>query len=274
MKNTQFYFAASDSSQHHRDIYVDQLGIHEQMPPGIIRHGGCRYPYLFMFFHSQASVWLTGASFERAEQQLIIWDCGTWHHYGNTATEWDHSWMIVRGDKLGGMLEAESIPLNSVLDVRSEGICLKYFRLMYDELQRHGNADQFMIENMMRLWLHELARARIAGGAPTELPSRLLEVRQYIDNNFSKPMSLGGLAFRVQLSIPRFSALFSSHFGVSPIRYVANLRLQQAAHMMLDPNMSIKDVALAVGFADSLYFSRQFRKHFGCSPKSWRKRYC
>lgn len=272
MKNTQYLFI-DRSKQPPSEISVEQLGIHERMPPGTVRHGGDRFPVLFMFFHSPAQVWLAGADPAPAEQCLIIWDRGAWHHYGNEVQEWDHSWMMIHGDRLAHLLAATATPLSTLLKLQAESLCLRYFRLLYDELQQHGNEDQVMLEGILHLWLHELVRARAHGGAAPEVPARLMEVCRHMENTLRQPMSLADWAHRAKLSVSQFSALFQRHYGCSPMRYAANLRLQRSARLLLDPNISIKEAAAAVGFTDSLYFSRQFRRRLGCSPSAWRRRY-
>ena len=70
-------------------------------------------------------------------------------------------------------------------------------------------------------------------------------------------------------------ASFVRHFhaatGMTPLEYIIKLRLDEAAALLQDPNLSIAEAALQSGFNDSNYFSRLFRKKNNISPRGYRK---
>jgi AraC-like DNA-binding protein len=74
------------------------------------------------------------------------------------------------------------------------------------------------------------------------------------------------------MSIPYFCAGFKKHFGISAIEYVVLLRMQHAAFLLGDVNMNVTEVAEAVGYRDIYYFSKLFKKHYGFSPRHYRRR--
>ena len=65
---------------------------------------------------------------------------------------------------------------------------------------------------------------------------------------------------------------FKSVMGLPPLEYITKLRINQAKVLLYqNPLLSIKEIALACGFSDSLYFSTCFKKHIGISPREYRK---
>jgi transcriptional regulator GlxA family with amidase domain len=66
-----------------------------------------------------------------------------------------------------------------------------------------------------------------------------------------------------------FSALFTVIAGGSPLRYVAQYRLDRARALLLSTDRPVREVA-AAGFADPFYFSRAFRRAEGGSPPAYR----
>lgn len=67
------------------------------------------------------------------------------------------------------------------------------------------------------------------------------------------------------------SRVFKKVTGLSFKQYQVNYRLERAAAQLKHkPNAPVAEIALAVGYDDALYFSRVFRKHFGCSPSEYR----
>lgn len=88
----------------------------------------------------------------------------------------------------------------------------------------------------------------------------------YISDNPDRAISLCELATASGLSRFHFSRLFKRQLGVSPARYVERIRIEQAKALIVGAQMSLADIALAVGFADQSHFARRFRFHEGRTP--------
>jgi AraC family transcriptional regulator len=88
----------------------------------------------------------------------------------------------------------------------------------------------------------------------------------YIEDNPDRAISLRELAAASGLSRFHFSRLFKRQLGLSPARYVERTRIEQAKALIVSAQMSLADVALAVGFADQSHFARRFRLHEGRTP--------
>lgn len=84
-------------------------------------------------------------------------------------------------------------------------------------------------------------------------------------------LSVARLAKDMNMSISRFYLRVKTATGYSPNRYVRLLRMERAQQLLLDPLLSIGDVAYAIGILDVSYFSRLFRMEYGNSPSCWRK---
>lgn len=94
----------------------------------------------------------------------------------------------------------------------------------------------------------------------------------YMMRNFQNCIALDELARMTNMSQSTFCRKFKKDFNVSPIEWLLRLRIHKAMNFLSRSDMTIAEVAEAVGFTDPLYFSRQFRKLTGFSPKSYRNR--
>lgn len=69
--------------------------------------------------------------------------------------------------------------------------------------------------------------------------------------------------------------LFKKEMGLTPLEYITNLRMKKAEAMltgMWSREYTMSEIAECCGFSDALYFSRVFKKYFGCSPSTFVKR--
>ena len=101
---------------------------------------------------------------------------------------------------------------------------------------------------------------------------KVLEVIEDINRNFTNPYyDLGTAIDRTEYSPNHFRKIFRSHIGVTPLEFLENRRLEKAAELFVQFKMSIpiKEIALQCGFHDPYYFSRQFKKRYGMSPRSY-----
>jgi AraC-like DNA-binding protein len=64
---------------------------------------------------------------------------------------------------------------------------------------------------------------------------------------------------------------FRKELGVTPIAYLHRYRVNQAKQLLIDTSKSITEIALEVGFSDSSYFGRIFRRETGVSPQGFRQ---
>jgi AraC family transcriptional regulator len=91
----------------------------------------------------------------------------------------------------------------------------------------------------------------------------------YIENNSDRSISLRELASAAGLSRFHFSRLFKRHLGLSPAKYVERARIEQAKALIVSAEMSLANIAQAVGFADQSHFSRRFRFYEGRTPAAF-----
>jgi signal transduction histidine kinase/AraC-like DNA-binding protein/ActR/RegA family two-component response regulator len=92
----------------------------------------------------------------------------------------------------------------------------------------------------------------------------------YLQNNFSRPITLNDIAQDIGISKNYLSEIFHQELGISPWEYLTRYRINQAKQMLKMTDRSITEIAAQSGFDDPAHFSRIFRAHTGQSPKEYR----
>jgi AraC family transcriptional regulator, arabinose operon regulatory protein len=85
-------------------------------------------------------------------------------------------------------------------------------------------------------------------------------------------LSVATLSKRVRLSPTRLRQLFKEDTDRSPMRYLRDLRMQHAEHLLSSTFLSVKEIAFASGVKDVSNFVRDFKRRYGLTPKQFRSR--
>ncbi len=98
-------------------------------------------------------------------------------------------------------------------------------------------------------------------------------IAQYFENNMATPIRMGEVAHYFQLSPQHFSVLFQRVYGMTPIKYLQQVRQRWACHWLSQSDRAIKEIAIDCGYPDAAYFCRQFVRQMGCNPSEYRLRH-
>jgi len=93
----------------------------------------------------------------------------------------------------------------------------------------------------------------------------------YIHEHYTEPFSREKLAQAIGLSDRYLTRCFHAETGIAPIEYVNRYRISQARALLERGDMSVTEVALAVGFSDPSYFARVFRAQVGVAPRAYQR---
>ena len=99
---------------------------------------------------------------------------------------------------------------------------------------------------------------------------RIAEVIGTLEKEYARPWKLSGLAGLARMSEGSLHRVFKEATGQSPIDYLIQLRMHRAMELLGETTLPVTDIAFEVGFNDSNYFTRQFKKVVGMSPSKYR----
>jgi len=125
-----------------------------------------------------------------------------------------------------------------------------------------------------RLWdvLHAMTAGRGASAGEGEREDYVRKCETYIRMNLHKKLRVTELAEYAGIDRSYLSRLFQAQKGRSPQQYILKLKMEAAAQHLKKKELSVKEVALCVGYEDPLEFSKQFHRQFQVSPTQWRKK--
>ena len=93
----------------------------------------------------------------------------------------------------------------------------------------------------------------------------------FLESSYMKNIEIPNMEKSFGFSHSKLYRLFIRGTGISPKGYLQKIRLGHAQNLLLNSDLAISDIARMCGFADSNYFTRTFRLHFGISPRDFRR---
>jgi AraC-like DNA-binding protein len=100
---------------------------------------------------------------------------------------------------------------------------------------------------------------------------RILEIVNYINNNYSEPLTLERLSKIFFLNPGYLSRIFKQVTGFNFVKYVNHVRIKESVKLLKETRLSITHIAGKTGFESPTHFGRVFRAITGQSPESYRK---
>ncbi len=173
-------------------------------------------------------------------------------------------------------LNADMVELRPSFDQHDEAV--KYIGLaMLTEMEAGGASGRVYGDSLATALATHLLRnhgtspqavSDQRGGLPR---STLRRVIDFVNDNLSMDLGLSEIAGVANLSRYHFSRQFKRSTGLSPHQYVIGRRVKRARELLSSTDLSVGDVASAVGFTHQSHLAHHVRRHFGVPPSSLRR---
>ncbi|MCF0187526.1 MAG: helix-turn-helix domain-containing protein [Bacteroidaceae bacterium] len=127
----------------------------------------------------------------------------------------------------------------------------------------------------MKLWFVSKVRAAteaVANRKEDQSNSVISKAISYIENNFTKELSLDEVSRVVNVSPYYFSKLFKEEKGENFVEYLTRIRMEKAKQLLTTSDMSMKEICREIGYSDPNYFSRNFKKFTGMTPTEYARK--
>lgn len=172
---------------------------------------------------------------------------------------------------------AEAIKQDDLNVIQNQIRIINKFELIADERGQLiwvvTNKLPILSTNGTALGLAGVTRILPESGALPGPLERFRGVVGFIESNIAHPIKVPDLAAMVGMSESHFRRRFKAAFGVSPQDFILRTRLLAASRMVANSGDPFSVISLRCGFADQSYFTRQFTRFFGQSPKRHRLRW-
>lgn len=178
---------------------------------------------------------------------------------------------------LGSFGPLKSLTRPVVEDLSDYPVVSAAFSALLEEVKAPKEGTSAMMSALMKsclvaLFRRHLERSRLSGTAPAVFQDpRLSRAITAILNLPAAPHCLASLAKEAGMSRSAFARDFKAALDMTPMEFVARVRLDLAYRFLETTGMGVEGIATAVGFSSRSHFSHLFREHYGVDPSSFRR---
>lgn len=194
-------------------------------------------------------------------------------YYYYAADKTEVYWVHFTGAQAEDYLDHYELPKDE--NVFFTGVSADY-PWIFNQLIREMQLQRVNYEEMLRILLRHTLLAinryiKEEKRPQNELINEIERAVHYFEENYNKKISIEQYASEHLMSVNWFISCFKSIMKVTPMQYIMSLRINAAKGFFDSTNKNVTEVAEAVGYDNSLYFSRVFKKYTGYSPSEYRK---
>ncbi len=187
---------------------------------------------------------------------------------------WTIYWIHFSGDKSSEFIEYLNSQQDSfIINIGVNSRLVANFDILLESLQSSINLPAFIhAANMLAQILTHIPLLRPLAKAQRMADKFDLElIHALMHSNLHQKLDLSSLAQSVNLSKFHFIKCYKELTNTTPINYFIHLKIERACHLLDISTKPIQEISFNLGYEDSYYFSRIFKKVMGISPNQYRK---
>ena len=149
-------------------------------------------------------------------------------------------------------------------------IIKKIESVSYPNIEHSDLAKQYVFEFLLLLIADAVRHAREPLERSVAAKDYIKTACSYIKGNYNKEISVSHLAEMLNLNPNYMIRLFKNNLGITPGKYITELRLFYAKNMLLETDLSTKEIAFQCGFNSPAYFTKCFKAKYKKPPEQYR----
>lgn len=259
------------------DLSIDFCG-YEDLEPSYSYGPSVRNNYVLHYIsHGTGTFYYNNENVSLEAGDLFLLKPNEMTYYvANNIDPWSYYWIGISGTKLEELFSLSKIYETAILKYSQSKKTKNIGNLIKEiVLQTENNITQLdYIKAYSYLYsiMYELGKAY-----PNPLRENKIkhdyfsQIKNYIDQNYHNNIDIQSIADQLNINRSYLSVLFKKHMGLSPKKYMMDVRMKRASQLLFATKMTINEIAFSVGYNDQVTFSKAFKNYFHLTPSLYRK---
>ena len=151
-----------------------------------------------------------------------------------------------------------------------------YLQALLEEVENDLVGHEVVCQSLLNVILIQILRhkeLKLSISASGSVNASCRTVKDYLDVHFKEPLTLEILAQQAHQNKYYVAHTFKNAYGVSPMRYLINRRVDESKFLLSETDVSVGQIASITGFSSASHFAQAFRRIAGMTPKEYRKKF-
>ncbi len=196
-------------------------------------------------------------------------------YYDFPETPWQYIWFRLNGRKVETALSLSGLtrknPHSAVAKPGKLESYLHEISSAYASGKYHGLLPMTAACNCLEMISGRESWSRSSQSGGKSISESFISI---LESQINADPSINEIAESMKINRSTLFRAFISEHGISPKRYLENLRLDKASGLLSKTKLSVKEISDACCFSHPSHFGKVFQDHFGASPAEWRRKKC
>lgn len=231
--------------------------------------------FLLLYFRTDAEYCPEDEFLPVEAGSFLLYEKGAPQHYRKLDGFFVNDWVHFDIEPYDNYFENLGIPFNTPIPLKDTKTITDIFIDLYIEFFNDGAQHEFIMDYKMNALFHKFSDIYHLNTADSSSTNKyydsLARIRQEILEYKYVPDGAEEVAKQLNISSSYLMHIYKTIFGHSIQQDIIKGRVGHAAQLLLITNDPISEIAFACGYKNLEHFSRQFKKHYGVSPKKFRR---
>lgn len=211
-----------------------------------------------------------GRAYELKQREMFLFQPKLMGEFFAVNSECVKRSFTINGKLLSAFLESSDLGSCEVFD----NVDFGKINMFWDSFESLGRESGEDAEQKNSILTYQFLEFLCNPKAQESISHEFHNLTDFIDSNLSEVLTVTDMAAFCKLSVSHFIREFKRFHQITPYQLLIERRMHRAAHMLLsDKTLYVKEISEQAGYSTPFHFSMEFKKYFGMSPRSYRKRH-
>ena len=205
---------------------------------------------------------------------LALIHCNEYQYYGtNSHIPWEFKWIHLNGVVCNEYFNLINDNAINIIEIDDIGEINLQFDEILNSIKINNFAKDITISRVLNDLMTNLVLRKLQPNNSKLYCYHKVEIDKvigYIEDNYSKKISIDDFVKLVHISKFHFLRVFKNITGSSPYEYLTNYRIKKSKYLLKNTDKSVNEISLTIGYLNVNNFIRDFKKYVNTTPGQYR----
>ncbi len=225
--------------------------------------------YIFIHFLTPSNIILNDMNISVDGGTCILYDKFSYQNVYQENCDLIHDWFHIEGD-MDNVIDKYGFKYNTLYKIPNSNVITKIIQSIENEFNvnnKYSNElNDLKIQELIITIMHSVEESKKNNFVKSDVRKLFSALRSKINLTYNDDWDVSKMAAEVNLSPSRFYKIYKEIFGISPKKYLQEIRIEHAKTLLMQNKYMIREIAEMTGYKNQYHFIRQFKEYTGLTP--------